>query len=466
MNKIAKKAAVLLVGCLLISFGVSAVQAKTDKHAQQHTKQPQQQSPIVVEGDNVSFDDLTGDVLAEGDVTVKQDQETLFSGVIHGNTKKTEVWIDGVLTFIQPGAKLVGQTLHYNYTSHIGDIGAVQGIIDKEHVTGKKIDLLPDRYVIYNGTTTRCPAKVPDYHVSASKVIIWPGEKLIAYNAEFWIKNKVIFTLPIYEHSLRKDDNDKSEFPRLGYTSRDGVSISQYWEYPLFNHLAAYVDLDYYSKAKFKPSAGLVDRESQYTIRIEDGNFRDGNGNWIKKEPEFDFSLTPHRLGHLPVTCTFTGIYGKWIDTNKSSWHQDYTLYFSRDPIRINSSTTLNLGTGFEKILESYGSSTNSLWRYDVTLDKVFSPKLSTWIGYSYLQNNASLFAYDSSDLAKQLTTGFSYRIDRKNVIALNQTYDMSTHQVHDQDWTWTHNLHCWQADITYRAKRHEWQCDLSTIRW
>lgn len=419
-------------------------------------------APIVFEGDELSFNDSTGEVYAQGKVKITQNNAVVLADNIRGNTKQSQVWIDGKANFLDQGVNITGLGTHYNYQEHTGTMLDAKGMIDKERIAGNNLEFFPDKYVIQNGTMTRCPAKVPDYHVSASRIEIWPGDKLIAYNAKFWIKNTVIYSTPKYKKDLRKESGDG--FPTIGYTSDDGIYISQKIDYPITNQISVFGDLAYYSKSGFKPSFGVTDQERNHTLALTQGDFRDSDGNWVEKEPELRFDYHPRRLGNLPVSYAFTAIYGKWTDDYKSSWHQDYVLYFSHDPIKLNNTMTLYLGTGYEIVRESYNNSTLNSYKYDATVTKAFSPSLNTWVGYHYTQNNSSLFDFNNVDLNRELNSGISYRIDKMNTITYSQSYDLDNKTIYDQDYTWSRNLHCWQADITYRAERDEIRVKLKTL--
>lgn len=455
----------LIAAGIMVSVFTMPGQAATVKPDTKTEQDAQAKVPIVVDAEEVTYNDVSGDMAAKGNVSILQADAKLYGDLIRGNTKQNEVWIDDEGVFVQPGTRLVGIKTHYNYKDKTGTIDKASGKVGHELVTGQQINLEPQKVIIHDGTMTACPAKVPDYHISASRVEIWPGEKMIAYNAKFWIKNTVIYSTPKYQKSLREDASE-SAFPKVGVNSKDGFSISQHLEYPLTDKLAAYANIAYYTKAEFKPSVGLTAREKGYTADLTYGNYVDGDHDWIKKEPELKVSTAARRLGQLPVSYTLSGLYGKWSDDHKSSWHQDYRIYFTGDPIKFDQSLVLYLGTGFNHIRESYDDSVQNSMRYDATLVKTWSPRFTTWTGYHYVEDNDSLFAYDEVELSRKLDAGFSYKIDRLNTLVYNQAYDLTDNRIHDQDITWRRNLHCWEVDITYRVKRHEWKLDLATIRF
>ena len=462
---------------LIMVFGSTMPSYAADKKATNDSKknptlaksdkESKSQVPVTIEGDELSFSDATGQVFAKGNVVVTQNDVKLTTELLNGNTKQSLVWTDSPATVTQPGVNLVGTGLEFNYKDNTGNIDKISGKINKQFVTGQKAQLLStNELIINNGTMTACPAKVPDYHVSAEKIEMWPGEKMIAYNAKFWIKDKVIFSLPKYQTSLKKDEGE-SQFPRIGYDSDDGIYISQYLEVPVADKLAVYGDIAYYSKRGFEPVYGLVSRNKNFTINAFQGEFENGDDEWIKKEPEIEFKLNPQRLGNSGLTANFSASNGKWKEGAVSGWRQDYKLYLSADPIRLSNVFSLKLGTGFEKINYGYNDTTNDIWHFDAFLNAKPNDKLNMWTGYSYRnQSGVSPYEYDEIDTPRELTSGFSYKIDRLNGIKVNTSYDLDSHRFEDIDYTWQRNLHCWDAEITYREKRDQVKVKISTAKW
>lgn len=445
-----------------------AAKGKTKTQKGQKQKQAKPSGPIVVEADDLRFSDETGDVLALGHVHITQDGTELLADRMDGNTKRTSLWVDGAATYLEPAqqATLTGNGIFYNYQQKTGTMETAHGKVGRDFVSGQAIDMQPEEYIIHNGTTTTCPARIPDYHVSADKIEIYPGDKMILYNAKFWIKNMMIFRLGKYEKKLDQTQNTAPIFPRIGYQSNGGFFVREYLAYPVSDKLTIGADLTYYTEQGFKPAFDATYSQKAYTLKLLDGNFIDSDDHWITKEPELNFSLKPRRIGGSPFSYTINAAYGKWSDSAKSSWHQDYNFYVSRDPLKLSDSLKLHLGAGYERIQESYDGSVVNSFRFDATAYKTFSPKFTVWTGYHYTKSNNSLFAYERADLGRELDTGFSYKIDRLNTISFNQSYDLTNNRVYDQDYTWTRNLHCWEANITYRARRNEVQFKVNTINW
>jgi LPS-assembly protein len=429
-------------------------------------------APVVIEGDDISFDNQTGDVYAKGNVIIKQNPATVYADDVRGNTQRTEVQIDGKAKITQPGVNLDGSATFYNYQAHTGSMGKAKGIVDYEkHVQGERIEFLPDEYIIYNGTVTKCPAKKPDYHMRAKKIEIWPNDRMVAYDAQFLVKGKIIYSTSRYETKIG-DNKEKSAFPRIGYNSNDGVYITQNFQKPLSDSVIAEANIGYYSKHDFKNDYGITKRGSNYTLALTAGDFLDDDDEWIKKEPELKFTYATKKIAGGPWKYNFSSIYGKWIDDDKSSWHQDHTLYFSRDPIKLSKSLSLTLGTGYEIVKESYDDSQINTMKYDATFNKKINNKINVYTGYHYTKNNnqTSLFNYDNSDVGQELSSGISYRLDAKNALSISQSFDLANGSVADMYYTWYHNLHCWDMAVTYHKdyeeKDNEIKVKLNVAHW
>jgi LPS-assembly protein len=318
--------------------------------------------------------------------------------------------------------------------------------VKQKFFTGKNVELAPGYLVASEATYTGCDLETPDYHMSADKVEIWPGQKMIAHNAKFWIGNMVVYATPRYEQKL--GEGEGAPIPSIGYNNDDGMYIRQSLQYPIADNLKAYANLAYYSKSGFKPNVGVKWDKSDYYFEITAGDFRDDDV-WIEKKPEFKFGLPTRRIGSSPISYKFTAIYGKWTEDDRTSWHQEYDLYFSHDPIPLDKTKSLNLylGTGVEHIRESYDDSAFTSWRFDSTLGKTWSPKLYTYVGYHYVEKPSSVFTYDEPDVATELVAGASYKLDKRHTVYYNHSYDLDIQKTYSQTYGWNQNFHCWALD-------------------
>lgn len=454
----------VMIGLLAIIFVFGTANAAPPKPSNSYANT---KAPIVVEADELYFSDSTGDLYAKGNVQIKQNEDRVAAEILKGNTQKNEVWTEGEAVLSRPGMELTTTGMHYNLNDHSGSMQSSKGTIERLHITSKAITTSPVHTTMDNGTVTGCPAEVPDYHISADRVEIWPGDKMIAYNAKFWIKNTVIFSLTRYQSSLQEGQGASAAFPKPSYSSDNGIGISQHIEYPFSPRLAAFADLDYYSKVDFKPMYGLISRNSNFTAKLGYGNEENDDHDWIKKEPEISFTLKSQRLGDSPFTLNTSASWGQWKEKAVSGSHSGFKLYLSHDPIVLGRKTTLTIGTGFDRNFYGYNDTNNSVFHWDSVVDMKPNDRLTTWVGYSYSSNiGVTPYEFDRIDVAKEGRIGFMYQLDRLNGIGAKIRYDLSDGHTEDIDYTWKRKLHCFEADITYREKRNQIRMKISSIQW
>ncbi len=434
---------------------------------------PAEPAPITLVGDDIFFDEKTGDVYAKGNVVVKQAQATLYADDITGNTKSQEIAVEDKAKLVQPGMDLDGYNASYNYGEGEGTMDRAAGRVGNELVHGETIEFYPDSYIIYNGSMTKCPAKKPDYYTRAKKIEIWPDEKLIAYDAQFVLKGVPLYSTKRYETKIGKDASENPAFPRVGYNSDDGVYVKQRFQQSFTDNIYGYVNANYYTKQDFKPMGGIVynDPKFNYSFEVSYGYDSDSDDNWIKKKPEYKLDFHNRRIGNTPWSHHLTVLYGLWEDDEKKSWHEDYELYFARDPIHLTDSWTMNVGAGYEIMRESYNNSRTNTITYDASLSKRINDRMNAWTGYHHSKADAkSIFDYGSDGIEDKLTSGFSYRFDNKNSMAVSHVLDLEKGRTTDLYYTLYHNLHCWNAYLTYHRDIDEHDNSISfqieTAHW
>lgn len=459
--KVAKRVAGFVIGILFLTWTLplqAAAKKKDDLSAQ----------PISIVADELYFSDKSGEMFAKGNVIVSQGNSKISADFLRGNDKHNELWVDGVARYQEPLSDVLGMKIHYNYGLGFGTMQNIRGRCGEEFITGERATIETGKYVVYGASTTSCPTKgTPDYRVTARKIVIWPNDKVVAYDAKLWIKNTVIFSTPRYKRSLKRRDED-DEFPRFGYQDPDGFWISQRISYALSNSLSAYTDLTYYPKIGFRPTFGLVDQEDDYTMRLTTGRFRDDNNHWIRKEPEFRFDLFPQPLGKLPLKYTVGAIIGQWTDDKKTSWHQEYNLQLRHNPIFLDpaKSWQLNLGTGFQHTRESVDSSFQNVFRYNARLSKKLSPALTAWTAYNYMNNNNTTFSYGKKEVAREGILGLAWKVNNRTTLSYYTSYDFANSRVYDNYYVLKQNFHCWETEFTYRSVKKELIVTFNIVRW
>lgn len=457
----------LLVLSLMILTATAPTVAVAAKAKSVQPAQPAQ--PISIEADELYFSEKTGEMFARGSVVISQGKSRIFADLMRGNDKQADIWIDGRVLFQEPLTTLTGMKLIFHYATQFGTLQDVAGKCGDLYLSGRKAELSTGKYTLYDSTATTCKMKgtPPDFRITAAKVEIWPGDKLVAHQAKVWVKNTVLYSTSSYESTLKKN-GEESNFPRFGFKPKDGVYIGQRFTYPVGGSVSAFMDATFYSKAGFRPIFGLMAHQPAYTMELVTGLYRDENDNWVRKEPEFHFALKPQRIGKLPYQYKANVIFGKWRDGSKESWHQDYNLYVSHDKIYFDpqKTWTLDMGGGMGYVHESYDNTDRTPFKYNIRLTKKFSPFVTGWTGYNYNGSTRPLFAFGRSEVPQEGILGLSWQITNRTKIAYRASYDVNKNKMHEHYYTVRHSFHCWETEVTYRAIKREFTWTFTVARW
>ncbi|MEM5770806.1 MAG: hypothetical protein AAGU32_21365, partial [Bacillota bacterium] len=212
----------------------------------------------------------------------------------------------------------------------------------------------------------------------------YPGDKIVAYHATFWLKNTRLFTLPKYTKSLQENTEEVSMMPRIGYHSEDGFFIGQHLEYPLNKELAVVTDLDYYFQRGFEPQYGLVNRGKHATVSLMGGSQVNDDREWSERRPELMYEHDKFRLGKSPWNVQYQLYTGRIVeeDSHTDLWRSGGSVYISHTPVKI-AQTTLNFGGGYEHNWYE-GRDDRSVWWTNINTTTAVNDRLNVELGYNH----------------------------------------------------------------------------------
>lgn len=432
-------------------------------------------APIIFEGNDIMYNSVTGEVYGKGNVKITQDYSRMTTEDAQGNLKTADVDIPTnahILQVANPTLDINSGKTKYNYNNRTGVMNEVKGRIDNRYVSGEQIEFYPDYYVVYNGTMTRCPAKKPDYYLSADKIEIYPDDHMVAYNAKFVIKGKVIYQTKEYSTKVgANSDGTKQWIPiRIRMNNDDGLSLSYKYEKELLDNVTAYADLNYTTNHDMRNIYGVGWHNAGSSFNIEGGKYEDSDERWLTKDIAYIYNYG-QRIGDSPVSFNFRTEYGKWKEGNITSWHREHDIFFRHDPISLDTENKFRLFTdiGYRLVYEDYDDSNYNSLYYDATLVGELSDKLVAYTGYHYSRVSAenTLFQYGLNDYSKKISAGLSYSIDDKNRIVVATGFDASDQLLlRDLDYYWYHDWHCVQTELKYEQKENKWSIHLNFLNF
>lgn len=433
---------------------------------------PTKNVPVSLEGDELFFDQRNGDFYATGKVNITSlDAQRFQTEEVNGNIQNTEVNVPGKGHMVQmtPGqAKIVmdGYKIQYNYGKKTGSMEDVSGKIDHEYIKGKRIEMYPDKIIVYDGFMTKCSAKNPDYHSTASKIEVYPGDKMICYDLKFWLGSVPVYSTKKRTFSLANED-DQVDLPKVGYDNDDGWWISKDFHYNLAQGLSLQPELKYLSKRGFRSHADLVYNNFLGTFKVLYGFYESSNNKWVQKAPSFTYAKSIP-LGSLPLTLGLSYERGRWSQNNTHSTHTYYGISLSHKTIDLGGNHRLDLSTNYSITNESANDSSIRGFGYSALLRRDVDKRWSYYTLYSYSQANTknSLFDYNLDDYSRKLSAGVSYKFSDHDRAVVGTAFDMNDRRLADMDIYWFHDFHCLQLITRYRVKRDQINFTLQFNPW
>lgn len=431
--------------------------------------------PVTIFGDQVIYHQDTGDFEALGKVRIYQGTQKLFTTKAEGNIKTGDV-------YLQQGGRLIdgpnttnGKWAHYNFLDKTGTIKNMEGTNGKDIYHSDIGHIYPDRIELTEGaSTSRCPAvdhaKCVD--VRSNKVIIYPNDKIIAYDVKVYIKGKHIYSRDRWINDLTKSDQN-SFMPHLGYTKEHGLEVTYRYNYVFNEKNTATADLVWYKKIGWRPMFYDVQDEKNFYVKLQNGHTEDSNNNWIKKERDLTIGYKSHKFNKKwPLNYSAYASHGFWTGSGYDSWHSETGFFINHDTITFGKvrPLTLNLGTGYKLTHESANSSTTRSMLYSATLGKPFLGGWYSWLGYYWEKDRNNLFAYNMPDMARELQLGINKTFDSRNRLTFITRYDEGKSKIYEYIWRYTYDFCCWRLNFEFRDKKYEnkrdWSVGYDLYRW
>lgn len=414
--------------------------------------------PIAFEGDDLQYDEVTGDFVATGKVDVIQlDGHRFQTDRLTGNMKDQTISVPGNAHVIQlmegaPRITLDGFQANYSVKDKTGSMQNAKGKVGEYYLSGKRFEFYPDRIIIHDGVQTKCGAKIPDYSLKAKRIEIINQEIIRMYDVKFLIKNNVVGGRKFYEKKIGEDSS--KDFPRVGYNDKHGVYIEQRFQHPVASHIDANLNLRAETKYGIRSNADISYWNRGLSIRGVYGFYGDDDYVWMQKEPGAIVEFS-RKLGDLPLSYNLKYEAGHWRQESIASTHQYYEVGLTRDPIHFHN-WELRLHTSYSVTKESLDDSTVNGINYDAVIGKAFTPKFAAYSGYHYSKNTNknSIFDFDLDDYSKKLDAGLSYQVTDIDRFVFGIEYNVDDGVIGATDYFWYRDLHCSQLILRYRIKK------------
>ncbi len=418
--------------------------------------------PITLTGEHAVYDSVSGDFHAEGNIKVTQGNQIIHTTAVVGNMKTGDVWLKEGGSLEELTSTTKAEWGYYNFNSKTGELKRLSGQNGKDFYYAPHAVIDPEKMVLdEGGTLTRCPAvKNPKcLEIRAKTFEVYPGEKMIARDVKIFVRGKHIYSRDYWENTLG-EKNQERIMPHIGFKDSDkGTYLNISYERPLSEKDKFYADINYYTKAGYKPMFGVEHDERNFKITVQDGWVEDDD-EWVKKQRDIRFDYKPHHFtDKLPLTYSAYYERGLWRDedTAVQSWHTEYGAFLNHDRINLfKNYTSIDLTIGKKWTRESETSTTSTTNVYYATLNQKITDKWNTWVGYYHEEFTTDLFNYDQPDMPIELRNGLQYKVDDKNTLAVINRYDLDSHSQYETIYRWVHKFCCWQLILEYTDEHYK----------
>lgn len=190
------------------------------------------QLPALILGASLALLAVVGPVFAQDNpVAPVQDTDVIKPAAVCATTVPVPVSLSA------PIYEMVGSILRAR-----GGLAFVKG---KERITATEVEYNTDTQIGYakNVFFTTCSAERPDWHITAREVTLLPSHRMHAKGVSLFVGRTRVLVLPSMHMTVGGRSATASIFPRLGYDSRDGVSLAQTLRLTDTSHSRTVLDL-------------------------------------------------------------------------------------------------------------------------------------------------------------------------------------------------------------------------------
>jgi LPS-assembly protein len=212
--------------------------------------------PATIEAERMSFERPTNLAIGEGNVVVRYKDATLRAERVKLDTVTKDVWAEGNVRLNRQDQEWVAPAVYYNLETRALKTENVRGFFDPLIVRADSVSQIDSNHYAYTrATATTCDYEQPHFRLEATRGEIWPGDRVVLYNATLRIGNVPVFWFPMVVWAL-KGDNPPIGIT-LGASSRSGFFFLSTIYFRLNEDVQLGIHLDERTRRGFGTGADL-----------------------------------------------------------------------------------------------------------------------------------------------------------------------------------------------------------------
>jgi len=204
----------------------------------------QEETPVIVNGDKVEFFSELEKVVAEGNVVVEYGETTLTCDKIVVFTATKDGFAEGNVVLTDKTGTVQGERLEYNFQSQKGKITGADIDAAPYFCLSPQAEKLPEKFILHDADITTCNLDQPHYHIHASKVTIYPQDRIVARGVQFVVGESLpVIYLPFFVQDLKERRHGFSFQP--GQSKEWGTYLLSAYRFYLSEELRGLLRFDY-----------------------------------------------------------------------------------------------------------------------------------------------------------------------------------------------------------------------------
>jgi len=182
-------------------------------------------SEVEVVADQLEYSRPNKKIIAKGNAVLTHGGVKITADYAEVQTESKQAFAKGhVFIFHGEAVAAKGDEVYYDFKKHAGQFPDARVITEPWYATGKKSDQIKEGVIqIQDGCLTSCYEEDPGYKLTAKKMTIKTGDKMIARNVTLYILDKPVFWFPYLVVPLNYKNAPLAVNP--GYSSEMGAYV-------------------------------------------------------------------------------------------------------------------------------------------------------------------------------------------------------------------------------------------------
>ena len=179
-----------------------------------------QESPIALVADSLTYDSVEDSYEAKGDVVLRQGEVELKSDTLLWQAATQDASAEGAVELEDIDTKVLGSSIQYNMATRQGQVRDGRLFVREGnfHLSGQQIEKEGQfEYSVKEGSFTTCDGEIPDWKFSADEVDITVGGYARAKHVWFHVKDVPVLYVPYLTFPVKteRESGSAHAFVRL-----------------------------------------------------------------------------------------------------------------------------------------------------------------------------------------------------------------------------------------------------------